>query len=144
VIVGVIIILVAILGIFLIYSNDISSSNINQRTLNVSSEGPLKLSAVINDIKTNDYYDGYDNETVEWMESLGEKYVWSSLDELVIMNKWDSDKIPSQYVCDAYFNETFSCNVLEKHSLGSGDNFKDVLLVNNVEYIGEEIGYYDV
>lgn len=142
--IGVIIVLIAILGIFLLYVSDSPSSDDNLRTLNVSSEGPLKLSQLIEDIKTKGYYEGCDNETVEWMESLGEKYVWSSPDEFVIMNKWDSDKIPSQYACDAYFKEIFSCNVLEKHSLGAGNNLKDVLLVNNVEYIGEEVSYYDV
>lgn len=142
--IGIVILLVAVLCLFLLYASDNSSGGDNSRTLNVSSEGPIKLPVLVNEIKTHEYYKGYDNETVAWMESLGNKYVWSSSDEFVIMNKWDSDKIPSQYVCDAYFNEIFSCNVVEKHSLGQGDNFKEVLLVNNVEYIGEEVGYFDV
>ena len=78
------------------------------------------------------------------MESLGNKYVYSSGDEYVIMDKWDADKIPSAYVCDAYFCEIFSCNVLENHSLGNVKYPKDVLLVNNVEYISEEVHYFDV
>lgn len=142
--IGIVIMLVAILCLVVLYADDNPSNSDNQTTLNVSSEGPLELPVLVNEIKSHEYYKGYDNETVEWMESLGNKYVWSSSDEFVIMDKWDSDKIPSQYVCDAYFNEIFSCNVLEKHSLGQGDNFKDVLLVNNVEYIGEEVGYFDV
>jgi hypothetical protein len=113
-------------------------------TLNVSSEGPIELSELIEDIKTHDYYKGYDNETVEWMGSLGNKYAWFSSEEIVIMDKWDSDKIPSQYVCDASFYEIFSCNVLEKHPLGDVQYPKDVLLVKNVEYIGENVVYYEV
>ena len=139
-----VIVLVAILGIVLLHSSDNPTSVGNEATLNVSSEGPLELQKLVKEIKSHEYYKGYDNETVEWMESLGDRYVWSSQDEFVIMDKVDSDKIPSQYVCDAYFNEIFSCNVLEKHSLGYNDNFKEVLLVNNVEYIGEEVHYYDV
>ena len=110
----------------------------------MSSEGPVELSKIILDIKNNEFYRGYDNETVRWMESLGDKYVWFASDELVIMDKWDADKIPTQYVCDAYFNEIFSCNVLEKHSLGGIKYPKDVLLVNDVEYICEEVHYFDV
>jgi hypothetical protein len=142
--IGIVIVLVAILCLFLAYASDISFNGGEQRTLKVSSEGPIKLPQLVDEIRTHGYYRGYDNETVKWMESLGDKCVWVSSDEFVIMNKWDSNKIPSQYVCDAYFNEIFSCDVLEKHSLGSGKNSKDVLLVKNVQYIGEEIHYCDV
>ena len=142
--IAIVIVLVAILGIFSLYAIDHSSDDLNKTTLNVSSEGPLELSNVIEDIKTHDYYKGYDNETVEWMETLGNKYVWFSSEEIVIMDKWDSDKIPSQYVCDASFYEIFSCNVVEKHPLGNTPYPKDVVLVKNVEYIGENVLSYDV
>lgn len=135
--------LVVILGAALLHAGD-NSADVNKMTLNVSSEGPIELSELIEDIKTHDYYKGYDNETVEWMESLGNKYAWFSSEEIVIMDKWDSDKIPSQYVCDASFYEIFSCNVLEKHPLGDVQYPKDVLLVKNVEYIGENVVYYEV
>ena len=81
---------------------------------------------------------------LQWMESLGNSYVWFSSDAIVIMDKWDSDKIPSQYVCDASFYELFSCKVVEKHPLGDVKYPRDVLLVKNVEYIGEDVVYYDV
>ena len=135
--------LVVILGAALLHAGD-NSADVNKMTLNVSSEGPIELSELIEDIKTHDYYKGYDNETVEWMESLGNKYAWFSSEEIVIMDKWDSDKIPSQYVCDASFYEIFSCNVLEKHPLGDVLYPKDVLLVKNVVYIGENVVYYEV
>jgi hypothetical protein len=139
----IIIVLVVILGAALLHAGD-NSADVNKMTLNVSSEGPIELSELIEDIKTHDYYKGYDNETVEWMESLGNKYAWFSSEEIVIMDKWDSDKIPSQYVCDASFYEIFSCNVLEKHPLGDVQYPKDVLFVKNVEYIGENVVYYEV
>ena len=140
----VIIVLVAVLAIALWGAGDSHSSG-NTTTLKVYSEGPLKLSELIKDIKTHEYYEGYDNETVKWMESLGEKYVWSSKDMFVIMDtKWDSDKIPSIYACDVSFEEKFSCEVLENHSLGNVKYPHDVLLVKNVEYIGEEAHYFDV
>lgn len=143
-VIAIIVVLVAVLGIVLLHAGDESSNDGNRTTLNVSSEGPIELSKVINEIRTHEYYRGYDNETLQWMESLGNKYVWFSLDEIVIMDKWDSDKIPSQYVCDASFNEIFSCNIVEKHSLGDIKYQRDVLFVKNVEYISEETVYFDV
>lgn len=139
-----IVFIVAILGLSLIYVNENSSSDGNETTFNVSSEGPIELQKVVNDIKTEEYYKGYDNETVKWMESLGNKYVFSSSDEFVIMDRADANKIPSIYACDVSFYEIFSCNVMEKHSLGSGENFKDVYYVKKVKYIGEDAIYYDV
>lgn len=141
---AIIIAVVAFLAI-LAYASDDSSNGGNRTTLNVSSEGPVKLSVLTDEIKTHEYYKGYDNETLHWMESLGNKYVWFSSDEIVIMDSiFDSNKIPSAYVCDASFNEIFSCNVLEKHTLGDVKYRRDVLLVNNVEYIGEEVHYWEV
>lgn len=141
-------VILIVLGLVIAYAvdnPDAFSNDADRTTLNVSSEGPIELPKIVEDIKTADYYEGYDNETLEWMESLGNKSVFFSSDEIVIMDSnWDSDKIPSAYVCDAYFCEIFSCNVLENHSLGDIKYPKDVLLVGNVEYIGEEIHYFEV
>ena len=145
IIIAIVIVIVAISGILLVSANSNSSNDVNSTTLNVSSEGPKELSVLTNEIRTKGYYEGYDNETLQWMESLGDKNVWFSSDKIIIMDSVsDSDKIPSAYVCDASFNEIFSCNVLENHSLGNVKYPKDVLLVNNVEYIGEEVHYWEV
>ena len=128
------------------YTTDSNASNaiIHNATLHVSSEGPIELSKIIDDIKTADYYKGYDNETVKWMESLGNKYVFVSEDAFVVMDKSDSDKIPSIYACDVIFNEIFSCDILENHTLGNVKYLKDVLYVENVKYIREEAFYFEV
>ena len=133
-----VIILAGILAVCLVSGNNFSDDS-SKTTLKVYSEGPVELSELINEIKTKEYYRGFDNETVSWMESLGNKYVWVSDDEIIIMDWWDSNKIPSVGVCDGYGIEIFSCSVLENRSLGNGNDFKDVLLVNNVEYLREEI-----
>ena len=123
---------------------DATNAIIHNATLNVSSEGPIGLSKILTDIKTADYYKGYDNETVKWMESLGNKYVFVSEDAFVVMDKSDSDKIPSIYACDVIFNEIFSCDILENHTLGNVKYPKDVLYVENVKYIREEAFYLEV
>lgn len=131
-----IIVLAAVLGMAMAFAGEDSS---DKTVLNVSSEGSCELSKLIEDIKTEDCYKGYDNETLSWMESMGNKKVWFSDDEIVIMDSWDSNKIPSVSVCDGYAQEIFSCTVLEKRSLGNIDYPKDVLLVKDVDYIKEEI-----
>lgn len=135
--------LAAILGIAATFAADNPDvlNNTTEATLNVSSEGPYSLSKIINDVKTHPAYYGNDNETINWMESLGDKYVFMSREEIVIMDKEDADKIPSVFVEDAFLKEIFSCNVLENHSLGDDDKSKDVLLVNNVEFISEELHF---
>ena len=144
---AVIVLLAVVLGIVLVFSSNPSVNDVtvaNNTTFNVSSGGPIPLSALIGKIKTEEWYKGYDNETVKWMESLGDKYVWVSNDYYVIMDKEDSDKIPSIYATDVDFWEIFSADVLENHSLGNIENPRDIILVKNVKYIGEDAYYYDV
>ena len=140
-IIALVILLLAILALVFAYSFGEIDDSANKTSITVSSEGPIALSDVIDDIKTSSYYDGYDNETVAWMESLGDKQVFAAEDAFVVMDSWDARKIPSQYVCDAYIDEFIDCNVLENHSIGDVEYPRDVLLVNNVEYLGQEIHY---
>ena len=145
--IAVIVMLVVVLGMVLIFASNSDQNDVtmtNNTTFNVSSWGPVPLSELIGEIKTEEWYNGYDNETVKWMESLGNKYVWVSKDCYVIMDKGDSDKIPSIYATDVDFWEIFSADVLENHSLGNIDNPRDIILVKNVKYIGEDAYYYEV
>ena len=137
-IIAVVILLLAILSLVFVYS--FSESDDSPKTdLTVYSEGPIPLSDIIQDIKTADYYKGYDNETLAWMESLGDKQVFSGNGTLVVMDSWDAKKIPSEYVCDVYIEEFIECHVLENHSIGDVKYPKDVLLVKDVDYLGQEV-----
>ena len=140
-IIAIVIVLLAILALALAYSFSETDDSTNKTAITVSSEGPVPLSSIIEDIKTGDYYDGYDNETVAWMESLGNKQVFVADGAFVVMDSWDARKIPSQYVCDAYIDEFIECKVLENHSLGDVEFPRDVLLVKDVDYLGQEIHY---
>ena len=137
-IIALVILLLAILSLALVYSFS-QSDDSTKTSITVSSEGPIPLSEIIEDIKTEDYYQGYDNETLAWMESLGDKEVFVADGAFVVMNSWDARKIPSQYVCDAYIDEFIRCNVLENRSIGDVDYPRDVLLVKNVDYLGQEV-----
>ena len=138
-IIALVILLLAIFALVFAYSFDETDDSANKTSITVSSEGPIALSDVIDDIKTGSYYEGYDNETVAWMESLGNKQVFVADDAFVVMDSWDARKIPSQYVCDAYIDEFIDCNVLENHSIGDVKYPRDVLLVKNVDYLGQEV-----
>ncbi len=134
--------IIIVLGVFAFYTIS-ENPNDDKKTLTVYSEGPYELSEKIEDIKNLSYYEGYDSETVQWMESLGDKCVFESSNEIVIMSQYDASKLHSEFVTDAYITEDFSCNIKENRSLGTGKNFKDVLYVENVEYIDEEIHYIE-
>lgn len=138
-IIAMVILLAAILSLVFVYSiNEVDNSG-NKTELTVSSEGPIELSAIIKDIKTGSYYKGYDNETVKWMESLGNKKVFVSNDSFVVMSSIDASKLRSEYICDAYIEEFIECTVLENHSIGDVKYPRDVLLVKDVKYLGEEL-----
>ena len=55
--IAVVLVLVAVLGIALLHVGDSPSDSAERKTLNVSSAGPLKLSELVKDIKTNERYE---------------------------------------------------------------------------------------
>ena len=130
------------LAVFVGYSMD-NPSMINNSSdnveLNVSSQGPYNLSHLIEEVETASYYEGYDNETLKWMKSLGEKSVFFSRDYIVIMDSHGASKIHSEYATDVEITEFFECTVLENHSLGNVKYSRDVLLVENVNYLYQNI-----
>ena len=143
--IGIITILVVILAIVAAYClNESSIDDSDYQILSVSSEGPVKLSAIIKDVETGSYYEGYDNETLAWMKSLGEKSVFSGNGTFVVMSSADARNLHSEYVTDAFITQQMKCIVLENRSLGDVEYPKDVILVKNVEYLGENITYFDV
>ena len=138
VIIIVLVIILALVAFYNVTESPINDSN-NVTELNVSSEGPFPLSDLINDIENKSYYEGYDNDTLTWMKSLGNRSVFSGNGMFVIMSQDDAEKIPSVYATDVFIYEIFECNVVETRSLGDIKYPKDVLLVENVNYLGEDI-----
>ena len=109
----------------------------------VYSEGPVELDKLIKEIKTKPYFEGYNSDTLSWMESLNQKNVFLSNDSYVIMDNYDANKVNSVYVTDAYIEEYLDCVVIENRSLG-GNNSYDILLVKDVTNLGNYTYYYDV
>lgn len=140
-VVAVMVIFILILTVGVVSAADgISNKDLSNKTqLNVSSRGPVDLNVIIHNISSQPEYNGYDNNTLIWMQSLGSKSVFVSPDAFVVMSSEDASKLPSKYVDGLYIEEFIKCDILENHSLGNSSNFKDVLLVENVTYIGQEI-----
>lgn len=137
----IIILLLAVLSLVFVYSTDNNLLSENRTELEVSTEGPIELSKIIDDVKTKQYYEGHDNKTLAWMESLGNKQTFMGDGMIVVMSDYDAGKLRSEYACDAYITQNFECNIVENHSLGNVKYPKDVLLVKNVRYIDEEIHF---
>lgn len=138
--IAVIIVLSALFVLVVAYIDDNPSaldSSTESKTFNVSS-GPSELSNVINTIKTKPYYEGYDAETVKWMETLGKKKVFFGNNAIVIMDSSDAGKIPPDPgITDVYIYNIFTAKVLEKHDLGY--KYPSVYLVEKVKFVDQEI-----
>ena len=132
------IVLVALFALIVAVSDDSSVTGSGEtQTFNVSA-GSCELSDFINDVKTLPYYEGYDAETVKWMESLGNKQVFRGNDSIVIMNGDDARKVlPDPGTTDAYIYDYFTAEVIETHDLGDG--YPTVYYVKNVDFINQEI-----
>ena len=129
-------VLVLVLVGVVAYSFDNSVVEDDTKSFNVSAT--LNLSSLIDLIKTNPYFQGYDAQTIEWMESLGDKDVFSNEEMFVIMDEFEARKIPENPgITDVYVYDHFQARVVEKHSLGW--NLSDVYYVDNVKFENQEI-----
>lgn len=136
----IVIVLVALFVLIFAYmddNQDVINHSSENKTFNVSS-GSSELSKAIENIKTLPYYEGYNPETVKWMESLENKRIFFGNDSVVIMDSSDAEKIPPEPgITDVYIYEHFTAEVVENHDFC--DNCPTAYYVQNVTYIGEEI-----
>lgn len=142
-VIAILIVLIAALALVVGYYVSESPNDENREILTVST-GSIPLIDIIEDVETGSYYEGYDNETLKWMKSLGDKSVFSGDGTFVVMSPYDASKLHSEFVTDVYITQDFRCTVLETHSLGNVTYPKDVILVEDVEYLRENITYFDV
>lgn len=125
----------ALLALTAAYADD---SHAGERLDFNVSESSSNLSEVIRTINTSPYFEGHDNRTVEWMESLGNKKVFIGDESIVIMNITDAGKIPPEPgITDVWVYNYFSADVIESHSLG--DELRTVYHVENVTFKNQEI-----
>lgn len=139
-IVIIVVILAMILALFSLYIlDDAFDSNSESVELEVYSGFPIKLTDIIRDVETGSYYEDYDNYTLNWMKSLGDKYVFRGNGTFLVMDLNDANKLPNEDVTDVVIINHIKCNVLDKRSLGNVKYSKEIILVNNVEFLNQEI-----
>ncbi len=138
-----VLILMAILGgICLSYfSSDTPVGEKN--TIEFYVDSSINLSVFTNEITTYSYFEGYDNDTLTWLESLNPNYVvFSANGTYYIMSPYDASKVLVEFATDVSISDVCRCNIVDKKPLG--DNLKEVYLVDNVEFVEQHVQYYDV
>ena len=136
---GVILAILAVI-ILLIFNYSVTELSTGETALlSVTSEGPIELEQVIKDIESTSYYEGYDNNTLNWMKSLESQSVFMGDGIIVIMSQNDASHLHSEFINDAYIVQDFKCNINENHTLCNLKRHIDVLVVSDVEYLGENI-----
>lgn len=139
-IVSVVAVLAVILALVMFYAVvEDSGDDFGSVEMELYSGFPMKLADIIDDVETGSYYEGYDNDTLTWMKSLGDKYVLNGNGTFVVMDFSDVNKIPNEDATDVIIINHIKCDVLEKHSLGNVKYPKEVILVKNIEFLNQEI-----
>ena len=139
--IGIVVILIAVLGC--VYLSYLISETPCETTIEVCVDSPIPLNVFVNEIKTHPYFEGYDNDTLTWLESLNQNYVvFSSNDSYYIMSQSDADRLPIEYATDVSITDICSCNIVDQKALGN--NLRNVVLVENVQFKEQRIEYFDV
>lgn len=120
----------------------------NETSLTLYSDTPINRSILLDELKNGVNNEGYDINTVLWIESLNEREVFISDGGYVIMNQNDANKISTTFntdmmSTDTYYEYYIDCIIVENRSLG-GNGHKNVLLVKDVKYLGNHTFYYEV
>ncbi len=140
----IILIIVILLFLFTLlgYSYLITEKATNTTTLTVYAQSSASVEEIVNEINTSQNFVGHNKDTLDWFSTLTGKKVFFGYDYYVVMNENDAKKLPLEFVTDVSMEDTFSCEIIEKRSLGS--DYNDVIYVKNVELISQNIEYYDV
>lgn len=95
------------------------------------------------DIENHPYFKGYNNTTLNWLKTLdGRNVVFSNNDTYVIMGLSDVSRIPLENPTDVIITETVKCYIKEKRPLGR--SLRDIVFVEDVEFVSQNITYIDV
>ena len=134
--------LVIVLALTVVYN--VCESQFNTTELEIYSEGPIPLSDIIDGIENKSHYGEYDNETVEWLKSLGDMYAFPGNGTFVVMDRFDAGTVPGEYATDVDITIHIECKVLERRSLGNDRYPLEFILVKNVKCMGVDITQYPV
>lgn len=109
--------------------------NTNNTTVTVYGEsGYYSIDEIAKDIETHPYYKRYNKTTLDWFKTLDGVVVPSS-DGFVVMSESDCTKLNIEFATDVIIEDTVSCKVVEKRSIG--DNLKNITVISNVELVSQ-------
>lgn len=120
----------------------------NRTEITLYSNRPINLNQLTNEIINKKYFEGYDTDTLLWMQSLKQSEVFPSNNSYILMNKKDASKIKTTYTTDIASTDTYNeyyidCHILEKRFLG-GKSTADIIVVEDVKYHGNRTFYFEV
>ena len=142
-IIGIVVILIAILGCICLSYLTTEYNPGEKTTIEVYDDGFIDMGVFINEIKNHPSFEGYNNDTLAWLESLGQNYiVFSSNESYYIMSPYDANKLPREFVTDVTITDICDCTIVDQKPLGN--NLRNVVLVKNVDFVGQTFQYYDV
>lgn len=158
---GIIIIIIAVLAVIFAFSLDYQTNYLNGSSngsvntnenssfnqsnnglqtnvqLTISAEQSFPMEKIAEEIKTHPAYEGYDEDTLKWLETFNGSIMFTSKDYFVVMDKNDAEKLPTSFVNDAFIYDDFTCDIIEKRSLGK--DLKDIIYVKNVKFENQRI-----
>ncbi|MBE6493970.1 MAG: hypothetical protein E7Z84_05105 [Methanosphaera stadtmanae] len=154
------IIILLFVGVFIGYlmdnngklnDNDALLLGINQEStvkITLSTTRPRNINELIHDIKTMSYYEGYNNDTINWMQTLNQTETYPSDKGFIIMDKRDAQKIKVDIISDidttdVYTEYYIECKIVENHSLDSKKPV-NILLVKDVKYLGNKTFSHEI
>lgn len=133
--------LIMVLFSFSLFGHSSTTSS-NNTTLAVSAMSVGSVNAFVFELKTQDYFVGYNETTAEWLSTMGNNKIFSSGEYYVVMSPTDASKLPIEFATDVFINDTFNCEIVENRSLGV--SYPDVLYVKDVEFLNQSREYIEV
>lgn len=134
------VIIIILFGVFDISFG--SEKELNRTSVSICTDSPITLDRFTDDIRNNSYYNGYNETTLNWLESLdGEYMVFSSEDAYYILDEDDALSMPQESSSDVSIYNFCNCTVIDQKPLGK--DLKDVVLIDDVEFINQHVNFYD-
>lgn len=131
--------LISLYAVFSIYERE----PVEKTEITFYMDNPMKVNDFADEIESHSYFKGYNNTTLNWIRTLdSNNVVFSSNDTYVIMGPSDLGRIPVESATDVTITDTVRCYVKEKRPLGN--DLRDVIFVDDVEFVSKHIKYYDV
>ena len=133
-------VIILALAVVIAYQSEHSSDSVE---VNLSTDGAVSLGKFIQNVEKYEFYEGYDNETLNYLKTCdSNSMVFSSDNDYYIVSKGESHKIPLEFATDVSIYAIVNCHIDKKMPLGG--NLGDIVFISDVEYLRQDIVSYEV